>query len=244
MRTHSSRLLFAAALLLGAGSASAGTIPVGIPSVTLGENGASGDLASLGVLVQNPDGVTGSWSLTEDYSGGGWLVSDWTLSYDNDPFVTNNITVTNVSLVTQTFVATVLLPISPFGYNVHRGSVGVSTTDSNGDGVLTFASVVPTGLHQGTINGATQLELLDPIALNIASCGSIPGCTAVASQSIAYAPVGPGVATQIGLILQFNLSPGDSASLTSRYEIAPEPTTLTLALAGLAGLGVLGRRRN
>ena len=47
---------------------------------------------------------------------GKYTITGWTASLDIDPFVSNNVTVTNTSGVTQTSVATVLLAIPAFAY--------------------------------------------------------------------------------------------------------------------------------
>jgi hypothetical protein len=116
----------------------------------------------------------------------------------------------------------------------------VTATDSNGDASVIVSSVTPNGIYTGTINGVGALTLFpDPAAVNCFSAG----CSQSASENFASGPAGPGVATQIGITLEFNLTPGDSAGLTSRFEIEPEPTTALLLASGLVGLGVLGRRR-
>jgi hypothetical protein len=197
-------------------------------------------LAPLGTGTTNPDGTT-TWTLTSPYAGTGYTVKNWSATLATDAFVTNNVTLTNNQATTQTFIATVNLPIPSFAYNAIGGSsVGVTATDSNGDGSVTVSSVTPNGIFTGTVNGVSTLTLLpDPTTV---SC-SIPGCTNTASANFASGPAGPGVATQIGIALEFSLTPGDSAGLTSRFEITPEPTTAFLLSSGIIGLAVFGTKR-
>ena len=242
-------LAFAASILLAASTASATAIG---PSVSVGVvGGGTNYLASQGTLTLNTDGITGAWALNSPWhsyaAGYEYAVDSWSLTLDLDPFVTNNIVVTNTSGSIQTFVATVLLSIPAFGYDrVINSSVGVTTTDSNGDGNLLFDNAGATPIYVGTVNGGSVLPLNPSgpatIPITIADCG-FTGCTAVSTNGVALQLVPGAVATQIGITLTFRLSPGDSAGLTSRFEIVPEPGTLVLAITGLAGLGAVGRRR-
>jgi len=70
------------------------------------------------------------------------------------------------------------------------------------------------------------------------------GCSAIASNGVSSLAVAPGTASVIGITLTFQLNPGDSAAITSRFEIAsvPEPALLSLLGAGLVVLAVARRR--
>jgi hypothetical protein len=96
------------------------------------------------------------------------------------------------------------------------------------------------------VNGVGALSLLDPVSLTQANCSpfpSTPGCSATTSDGIVLQALPAGVATLIGIKLQFTLSPGDSIGITSRFEIVPEPTTLLLVGMGVTGLALARRRR-
>jgi len=241
----------ASALLLLAGSGAAA------PMVTIdvvGDGVGPTTVNSFG--TGTPNGDTLDWSLDGPFDlneldpllSGDIILDSWTATFKEDPFVTNNIVVTNNTAVTQTFIATVLLPIPVFNYDeIINSSVGVTTTDSNGDGILSFANSGLIPIYQGTVNGSTLLSFNPPgMPLTTADC-PVPfaGCTAVAAIGTASQSVAPGVANQIGITLTFTLSAGDSAGITSRFEIIqviPEPGTASLLGLGLVMLAVRRRR--
>ena len=197
-------------------------------------------------VTQTYDPSTHTWGyvLTAPVVGDDWTINSWVSAYDTDPFVTNNISLTNNSGVAQTFIISAALPIAAFNYDkAVFSSVGVTATDSNGNGSLSVTSLA---LFEGFINTpAAQLSLLDPVSLTQANCSPFPntnGCSATTSDGIVFQALPAGVANLIGIKLQFTLSPGDSVGITSRFEIVPEPTTLLLVGAGLIGLAVTRRR--
>ncbi len=188
----------------------------------------------LGTGVQNGDVL--DWSLDAPLSTEGLQVNSWTASFKEDPFVTNNFSGTNLSGGTQTIIMTVLLPIPAFAYNqIVNSSFGVSVTDSNGVGGLSLSESGGVTFFQGLVNGTSALNLSGGVPLTEADCLPFvsPGCTATTQDGVA-AQAAAGLATEIGLTIRFDLSAGDSAAVTSRFEIIPEP-----ALAALLGLGAL-----
>src|SRR5215472_13305661 len=180
-------VLAVAAMVLASGSAHAVTVQI------CDDGTCSASLAPLGTSTANADG-SNTWTLTNPFVQTGlYTVNSWTATLKNDPFITNNVVVTNTSSSTQTFIATVTLPIPAFSYSQIGGSsVGVTVTDSV-DGSVTVSSVTPNGIYSGTVNGVTALTLLpDPSTV---SCSTFPGCSNTASANFPGGPAGPGVAT-------------------------------------------------
>jgi hypothetical protein len=237
-------LILAALLLPSAGFA--------MPIINLEVVGGSGpsNINPLGTSVLNEGGDVTTWTLTDAVTIDGVRIDGWSAQLKDDPFVTNNITVTNTSLTTQSFIATVLLPIPLFAFNeVINSSVGVTATDSDGNGTLLFGNTGATPIFQGTatFNSVITILSLNPntpatLPLTTASCPvQFPGCTATSSAAIASLLVS-GTADQIGITLSFDLSAGDSAGLTSRFEVVPEPGTGTLLALGLTGIAIRRQR--
>jgi hypothetical protein len=146
-----------------------------------------------------------------------------------------NYVVTNNSLVTTTFLITANEIANISGPTLMTGSVQGTVTDLNGDGAFVgvpASGFMYTALIDGVSAGAGMQLMNAPFAAGQFLSGT-------GGPEFSGIVVGPQVNATIGIMLEFTLSPGDSASFTSIFTVIPGPGVL----AGMAGLVALGRRR-
>lgn len=195
----------------------------------------------------NLGGPAGARTRTGWRYEGGFSGTDnaWTLSWDcvvnPDPFVDATINVTNNSLLPQTFLVIMPLAIAPAipDGTIMNGSVSAIVTDGNFDGtaLLTASGLDP--VYRAFIDNNQVASMWTGYAL--AAIG--PGNSNSDSLSFTNQP-GPPANNEIKIILQFNLSPGDSASLTGIFDIQPIPGPAGLSiLAIFTAFGARRRRR-
>jgi hypothetical protein len=231
-----------ASALLPAGAALAA--PIGNYTMTFSVDGV-GVVGSMTEVVDPDVSHTGYYSLDDVTLGDGTddyvFVDYWNSQYDVDPFVTNNFNVTNISGAPQIFEIVVTVPVLPTGpQTLMTGSIGLTVTNTTSGG----ATLSDTGVavYRAQIDGSTEQTLFDP-AFSL-SCAP-PFCSD--SDNAGFTNVlGPAAATDIAIRIRFSLSPGDSASGTSVFNIeaVPEPVTAVLIGLGLAGLAAAGQRRS
>ncbi len=190
------------------------------------------------------------WKYDGNLVGLGWEL-DWNCVFNETgagqgaggAFVTANIVVTNNDIVNQNFSLLMTLPTGAMNIIGERGSVVGTVTDLTQDDATVFApagSRIYTPMIDGTPE-APGFLMTDPFSQNAggpfqsASVGpadfGIPGPV----------PTSQTVDASIGILLSFDLTPGDAASFTAIFEVlVPAPAGLPL----LAALGLLaGRRR-
>jgi hypothetical protein len=223
-----------------AGSLSAAIIaPPNPPAIKMMMQVGSGEPYPLvGVVTPIPDGDKWKYQINGNYNQHGY---EMTLDFvvEPDPSVFGNVTLRNVTAITQDFTFSFSLPVSPgFNPSLMNGSVGLTTTADATAAVV--GSTAPDPIYAALIDGTTVKKLLDnPFALPAASFDS---ASTNANFGLPVAVAGGAVTTDIGIRLHFNVTPGDQAGITSQFTVnpVPEPTALLgLAIGGL----VLARRR-
>jgi len=217
-----------------------------IPDVQV-EVGVEGDTMNLSPVGTEVPGPGDLFNYVGAMSAVNWDFN-WDMTVDPDPLISAVFGLTNNTAITQTFIVSVSMPIAPtvVPSSVIGGSMGLTVTDSNGNGVGTVTSAAPSPVYEGQIDGAGVLPLLpDPFSISVPFAGG----TAVTSVSAGLpGPTipGPPAFATIGILHKFTLTPGDSIGLTSFFivEAVPEPSSLALgSLALLAMVGTMRRRR-
>lgn len=191
--------------------------------------------------TENPDG---SWTYSGDYSSSSWILGV-DVTADTEPYISSNVTFLNNTSTTQTYLITVVMPVSPAitGGTLIGGSVGGSVTDANNDGTATAATVSGSSLFAGQVDGTTAMTLYDfPASWSAPFQGGTETIPATSAGLPGPTLPGPSEAnSNIGIVLHFTLTAGDSIAITSFFDVEPVPAPGALALLGLAGL--IGSRR-
>ena len=244
---RASALLCAALLLVAAARVNAGLLTADqLPTFTITAEGAESEWTwspPVSAFERTPDG----YQIRNDYQWAGVLqgradVKVDLLRYNPDPFVLNNILVTNTTTTTQIFSAFVGFPTTFASPNTIAGTITTSVIDETGNGA-TVASVTPTPIYQAQIDGVTVATMQnDPFSLTTTQSTA---SSATFGPTVNAVPVN----TNIGIQLRFSLTPGDTASILSRFDVTviPEPGSVAAACVGttlvVSGTRLPRRRR-
>jgi hypothetical protein len=186
--------------------------------------------------MANGNGVSvNNWETTR-----GLNVDGWSLSMDSDPFVTNNFTITNTSGSTQTYVLGTTIGVSPtIPIGAMRGSIGFSLTDNNGNGATLATSGA--SIYKGMIDGNVARTLWNSSTSFTAPFGSTASSTYFGFPTREAAP--ESVDSNIGILITFSLTSGDSVAFTSNFDVVPVPVPAAVWLFGSGLLGLFGASR-
>lgn len=162
----------------------------------------------------------------------------WNCTFDPDPFVTANIVVTNNDVVAQNFSLLMTLPIAPVVPSpIIDGSISGTLTDLGGNGA-TVSALGGSSIYTSYIDGNVEQTLMNaPFSVSVPFGGAGVGPQAFGPQAAADASAD----TSIAILLNFQLSAGDSASFTSIFNVVPGPGGLSML--AVMGLFSRGRRR-
>lgn len=197
---------------------------------------------------------SGIYSYAGSFSSAAGSIKGFHLTVDADPWIAFGMTATNFSNVPQQF-GFVFLPgvvLSPplTGNTVIDASIAGGLTDNNGDGVR-IAPVLPFDKIQVNVTDAVTAKQFIWGVGPADSKGGPAGAYEYVGETMATA-AGPLAPVMFGEMVQFTLSPHDTASLTGycaindeiqRRVAAPIPGSLLLLGSGILGLVGVGWRR-
>ncbi len=234
-----------------------GTATAEIHDMAWNLNGMDFDLFESGNVEDQGDG-NNVWSNNGEYEE--ILGSPFTLHNYNcnsyisqgdgggaESFIDANFEVTNTSNSTQTFSLLMTLAVGAHGPAIEKnGSVGVTVTNNAISGDATLSAPDSGSIYRAftdlvdpfsDIPAGTLMD--DPFSLNVAG----PFQSAADDANFGATP-GDAVANTISIMFEFDLSAGDSASISGLFRIVAVPAPGAFALLGLAGLSGRRRRRN
>jgi hypothetical protein len=246
---NSKIVLSIAALVCAAGAATAGIQPPTGWDIQVQMNdgtpwsAASNPDSYIVTAFTGPDGNI-RYRVQGGASGDGFNVSFNTV-LDPDPFISSSFTIQNMSGLTQNFTVTTTLPIFPALSAPTTMTGSVSGTVGDGDGLFDpngFGATVTTQAngrpyYEAMIDGGGVRSLYTAPQFNTAPLGLT---NTIPTQNFIN-EVGPAALFTIGIRNAFTLTSSDNAAFTSTFLVVPAP--MGVAVAGLAGLVGLRRRR-
>jgi hypothetical protein len=214
---------------------------------TLAVHSNSGYLGSYDetTLGCTPTGTPGVSSCV----GGGVDLGDvtmdsWNLLVDDDPVVSGITAVTNNTNAIQQFTLIFTLTTGAIGpQTLVGGSISGSVTDNTND-VATVSAPVGGSIYEAQLDGTGIATLHDdPFSASAFNFLSNPIAGAAFGTPIPSQLEGA-VTANIGIRLDFTLTPFDSASFTSNFVVIPipEPGSFGLVALGLLGVAAIRRR--
>ena len=161
------------------------------------------------------------------------------LEFNPDPTVYHNLLITNNTATTQSYTLTSTLNTGAFAApNLIHGSITTQVQDCGSDGAQVAA---PAGgaIYNAQIDGTTVKQMqVDPFSISTTPPNFVNNNLEEFGPQLSNIPVN----NNIGIVLTFELSPGDEVSILSRFDVlVPEPASM--ALLGIGGLAMLRRRR-
>jgi len=174
-----------------------------------------------------------------EYDTGNGIITLKELEFDPDPVVDATQLVYNNTGSDQTYQFYIDQPayLATASSSV-RGAVVVTLLDKSAfpfDGSSFSDNGTP--VYKAYIDGNEVDTLMDPYSLV-----TIPNnTTADDSEEFGWSTYGAGVASSIGIQIEFTLSAGDQATVQSRFEVIPEPSSMILI--GIASSTILFIRR-
>ncbi len=197
---------------------------------------------------------SGIYSYTGSFSSTAGSITGFHLTVDADPWIAFGMTATNFASVPLQF-GFVFLPgtvLNPplTGNTVIDASIAGGLTDNNGDGV-SIAPLLPFDKIQINVTDAGTAKQFIWGVGPADNKGGPAGAYEYVGETMATA-AGPFAPVMFGEVVQFTLSPHDTASLTGycaindeiqRRVVAPIPGSLLLLGSGVLGLGGVGWRK-
>ena len=149
-----------------------------------------------------------------------------------DLIIYNNLLLQNNSDVVQSYVVPITLAGSFSAPNEIRGSIDTSVIGADS----LVSAPVGGAVYSAKIDGFVVHTLQnDPFSLGTSQSATSD------FQEFGFTPSPFPVVSSIGIELSFDLSPGDTISILSDFQVVPEPGTLAMLLMG--GGVLLWRRR-
>jgi hypothetical protein len=167
------------------------------------------------------------------------------ITTDPDPLVLLNFAVTAGGVATNFTITSSTVAFAPIvnGSAFASGSISVTDGSANSDGATAVGLFPLAKSFEAQYNGATSIfaDLVSPVIV-------LPGqgSNSVFERSPPVAPLRtlvPGAVSDIESQFKFTLTALASAAGNGRFDIVPEPSSIVLAVFGLAAVVACARRR-